>query len=118
MLNAIPNTEEEQTMQDERLQAFLSDGVEFVPQYYLLRVDEPDFGCEGCPEGETACGSVRLVDAEGERTVPIAETVLFATRLDDKMWIGTREGIAGLVSRKGEWMPLNDAEREWLAVLG
>lgn len=105
-------------MQEERLQAFMVDGAEFVPQYYLLLVEEPDFGCEGCPEGQIVCGTVRLLDAAGERTVPIAETVLFASRLDDKMWIGTREGQTVLVSRRMKWMPLNEAERKWMATIG
>ena len=105
-------------MQDERLQAFAVDGVEFVPQYYLLMVEEPDFGCEGCPEGEAVCGTVRLLDHVGERTVPIAETALFASRLDDKMWIGRRDGELILVNRRLEWMPLNEVERAWMATVG
>ena len=38
----------------------------FRPLYYLTRVDEPEFGCEGRPEGGRICGRAYGFDAGGE----------------------------------------------------
>lgn len=98
----------------EQLQPFLIDGTPFTPLCWLIQVDEPEFGCEGRPDGQPVCGSVHLLDRHGERTVPIEETTLFASRLDDRMWIGTYGGQIVLVSRRRDAaLPLNEAETRW-----
>jgi hypothetical protein len=84
------------------------------PLAYLVRVDEPEFGCEGRPDGQPVYGTVVLRDAQGERTVPIEETCLMRSRLDDKMTIGLADDRLVLVSRtRTEFAPLTDDERMW-----
>lgn len=95
------------------LQPFMIEDVLFTPQAYLLLVDEPDFGCEGAPDGKPVCGSIRWVNAHGEHVTPIPETQLFATRLDDKMWIGEWKGEIVLVTRRKQVLTMNDAEQQW-----
>ena len=38
-------------------------------QYRILRIDEPDFGCEGRDDGEAAYDEITLVNEQGE-TLP------------------------------------------------
>ena len=73
--------------------------TEIRPLCYLIRVDEPEFGCEGRPDGEPVYGTVLLCDAHGERTVRIAETVHLRPRLDDKMILGETDGQLVLIPR-------------------
>lgn len=35
-------------------------------QYRILRIDEPDFGCEGHDDGEAAYDEITLVNEQGE----------------------------------------------------
>ena len=35
-------------------------------QYRILRIDEPDFGCEGRDDGEAAYDEITLVNEQGE----------------------------------------------------
>lgn len=96
------------------LTPFAIDGQEFEPECWLIRVDEPEFGCEGRPDGEPVCGSVVLLDGSGQRTEPIAEDLLFGSRLDDRMWIGRYGGEMALVRRdRVTVLPMNEAERSW-----
>ena len=67
-------------------------GSVFRPLAKLLYVEEPDFGCEGVPEDGVVYGSIVLEDKNGQRTVKIEEQQLFASRLDDGMWIGKLAG--------------------------
>lgn len=89
-------------------------GTEIRPLCYLIRVDEPEFGCEGRPDGEPVYGSVLLCDVHGERTVPIEETVLMRSRLDDKMILGEADGQLVLVPRtRTAYYPCSTEERAW-----
>lgn len=89
------------------------DGQRFAPLLHLLYVEEPDFGCEGVPETGAVCGSVVAEDDAGRRTIPIEETLLFASRLDDNTWIGTVQGTLMLLDAKKHLLPLNEAEQMW-----
>lgn len=93
-------------------------GSIFLPKIRLLYVEEPDFGCEGAPEHETVYGSVVLEDANGQRTVKIAEQTLRGGRLDDGMWVGRLAGKTVLVGRDRTtvYQP-SEAEQVWLAAL-
>lgn len=96
------------------LEPFGVEGREIQPVGYLIRVDEPEFGCEGRPDGQPVYGTVLLCDAQGERTVPIEETVLMRSRLDDKMTIGLLDGTLVLVSRtRTTYVPLSEEEQQW-----
>ncbi len=68
-------------------QAFLPEG-EFTPLIYLSRVDEPEFGCEGRPDGAAVYGTAYGETPEGKRTWKIEEGLLWSTGLDDDVWIG------------------------------
>ena len=101
-------------MMRHELEPFEMKGARIRPLCYLIRVDEPEFGCEGRPDGQAVYGTVLLCDAQGERAVPIEETVLLRSRLDDKMTIGLLDGQTVLVSRtRTEYVPLSDEERLW-----
>lgn len=73
----------------------------FRPLYYLTRVDEPEFGCEGRPEGGRICGRAYGFDAGGPRQWDIGEVELWRSGLDDDMWVGRWQGgYATLASGK------------------
>lgn len=67
--------------------AFLPED-KFVPLIYLSRVDEPEFGCEGRPDGETVYGTAYGETSAGKRAWKIEEHLLWNTGLDDDVWIG------------------------------
>ncbi len=54
---------------------------------YVIRIDEPDFGCEGRNEGETVCSKVTILTVDGEMVIDIPERVIWNTGLDEKMFI-------------------------------
>lgn len=41
---------------------------ENVPVYRVVRIDEPDFGCEGRPDGAEPMAKVYLESEDGEKT--------------------------------------------------
>ncbi len=93
-------------------------GSIFRPKLRLIYVEEPDFGCEGVPEGGAVYGSIVLEDKTGQRKVRIEQSLLFASRLDDGMWIGTLAGHMVLVGRDRQTVyELNDAENAWLETI-
>lgn len=67
-------------------------GGTFYPFYYLARVDEPEFGCEGRPEEGPILGRAYGYDAQGPRQWDIGEVDLWRGRLDDQMWVGHWQG--------------------------
>ena len=64
----------------------------FWPLYYLSRVDEPEFGCEGRPEGGPIFGLAYGFDTQGPRRWEIGEVDLWTSGLDDNMWVGRWQG--------------------------
>ena len=56
-----------------------------------------------------------LEDKNGQRTVKIEEQQLFASRLDDGMWIGKLAGKTVLLDKRKQhiYQP-NEAEQSWL----
>lgn len=38
-------------------------------EYTVLRIDDPDFGCEGLPEGQVSMATVTLEDQNGNKLV-------------------------------------------------
>lgn len=51
--------------------------------YTILEIDEPDFGCEGLPDGTEPMCRVTLQSENGEkRTVQLADALLYAQEWD------------------------------------
>lgn len=64
----------------------------FQPLYYLSRVDEPEFGCEGRPEAGPILGRAYGFDPQGPRQWDIGEVDLWRSGLDDGMRVGRWQG--------------------------
>lgn len=94
-------------------------GAVFRPLGKILMVEEPDFGCEGAPDG-CIYGTVVIQerDAERPRTVKIPEHTLFSGHMDDGMWYGSLAGQLVLIKRDMSTVILpNDEELAWLKQL-
>lgn len=58
-------------------------------KYTIIRIDEPDFGCEGMPEGQQRMDKVLLRDEDGKEIIlEIADEELYAKNLveGDEYW--------------------------------
>ena len=76
-------------------------------QYRILRIDEPDFGCEGRDDGEAAYDEITLVNEQGETCLVRME--------EQQVWnMGLDECLSGSekTDRSG------DAVREWTSAAG
>ena len=52
-------------------------------RYTITKITEPDFGCEGLPEGEERVDLVQLRAEDGsERTVSVPDELLYRLGLD------------------------------------
>lgn len=52
--------------------------------YTIIRIDEPDFGCEGRPEGQPAMDTIILRGEAGQEfTVQMEETRVWELDLDE-----------------------------------
>lgn len=81
---------------------------EFAPLIYLHRVDEPEFGCEGRPDGGVICGTAYGVTPEGEQVWQVEERLLWRAGLDDGMWVGRWQGGYALLSSNGQVRALDE----------
>ena len=84
-------------MDEQEIKHAFSEGIalpegQFAPIYYLRRVDEPEFGCEGRPEQGKIFGRAYGYDRSGARQWEIEETALWSAGLDDDMWVGRLNG--------------------------
>ena len=53
-------------------------------QYKVMHIIEPDFGCEGLPDGSVRMDQVILQDEEGVRIiVEVADAYLYEQRIDE-----------------------------------
>ena len=77
---------------------FTAAGRKFTPKVFILMVDEPDFGCEGRPEGGKVFAELYGYDKTGERKWLLEDKYLISSGVDDKMWLGTLEGVDGVVA--------------------
>ena len=71
-------------------------------QYRILRIDEPDFGCEGRDDGEAAYDEITLVNEQGETClVRMEEQQVWNMGLDEEMlvWVGEDGQIRGRCKR-------------------
>ena len=71
-------------------------------QYRILRIDEPDFGCEGRDDGEAAYDEITLVNEQGETClVRMEEQQVWNMGLDEGMlvWVGKDGQIRGRCKR-------------------
>ena len=69
-------------------------------QYRILRIDEPDFGCEGRDDGEAAYDEITLVNEQGETClVRMEEQQVWNMGLDEGMlvWVG-HQPLVGKIS--------------------
>ena len=52
--------------------------------YKIIKINEPDFGCEGLPEGAVRMDEVYLQDARGETSiVEIPDAFLYEMQIDE-----------------------------------
>ena len=73
-------------------------------QYRILRIDEPDFGCEGRDDGEAAYDEITLVNEQGETClVRMEEQQVWNMGLDEGMlvWVGKDGQIRGRCKENG-----------------
>lgn len=63
--------------------------------YTIVRIDEPDFGCEGRPEGKPVMDTIVLCDEPGQE---------FAVQIEEtRVWeLGLDEGRNVILDEKGE----------------
>lgn len=55
-----------------------------MKKYLITRIDEPDFGCEGRPDGKPAMAAVFLEDEQGKEIVIAYEDAqLYMRHLDE-----------------------------------
>lgn len=53
-------------------------------KYIVLRIDEPDFGCEGVPDGYSPSDTVLLESESGEHlTVRQDDAMLYSRKIDE-----------------------------------
>ena len=66
-----------------------------MERFRLRRIDEPDFGCEGRPDGKPVMDKVYLCSEQGtEQVVEVADAMLYAKDLNEGdmvLWDGERE---------------------------
>lgn len=65
-------------------------------KYTIMRIDEPDFGCEGIPDGKELVDIVHLKDSLGNKTVIEAEDrLLYELNLNegDEITVDENGGI-------------------------
>lgn len=56
--------------------------------YKIIKINEPDFGCEGLPEGTVRMDEVYLQDARGETSiVQISDAFLYEMQMDEGDYI-------------------------------
>lgn len=61
-----------------------------MKKYTILKIQEPDFGCEGLPEGQQPVDDVLLQDESGNQiTIQIPDAQLYASNLNegDEYWM-------------------------------
>lgn len=66
----------------------------------ITDVDEPEFGCEGRPEG-VVYAHIKVMAVGIEYDVPLAENVLYRSRCDEGMSLVHRDGGYYLIKKDG-----------------
>ncbi len=85
----------------------------FIPEFYLFEVEEPEFGCEGRPEGNVIYANVQILSESGFKMVSVEERKLWISGWDDGMW-------GGIIEEKGEKIPAmyQEKTRKWKVLSG
>lgn len=53
-------------------------------KYTIMAIYEPDFGCEGLPDGEILMDDVYLKDSSGnERVIQVSDDLLYELKLNE-----------------------------------
>lgn len=70
-------------------------GEHVMKQYKVIHIIEPDFGCEGLPDGSVRMDQVIIQDGSGVRiTVEVADAYLYEQQIDEgDVVIRTEKGI-------------------------
>lgn len=69
--------------------------------YKIIKINEPDFGCEGLPEGAVRMDEVYLQDARGETSiVEIPDAFLYEMQID--------EGDDIVMDAQGVWCKVSE----------
>lgn len=82
----------------------LDKGVEVLK---IVRIDEPDFGCEGRPDGIPVTDNIYLLDESGEeQMIPMEEQLVWQRGLDEGMTVcydeeGQLRCLAGAEKQEG-----------------
>ncbi|SFG39303.1 hypothetical protein SAMN04487761_1167 [Lachnospiraceae bacterium C7] len=74
-----------------------------TPVAYINFVEEPDFGCEGRPEGEIVFAKLEVYTDKGPKKLLATEAMLDETGLYDHMWVGflkKKDGTTEFVSHR------------------
>jgi hypothetical protein len=56
---------------------------------HITRIDEPDFGCEGAPDGKPICDKITFIVNGDELVLEIPETLVWQTGIDEGMDIAS-----------------------------
>lgn len=86
-------------------------GKNLVPLAFIYRVDEPDFGCEGRPEGKVMYDKVYALTLKGQKVWIIGEKDLEESGIYDNTWVCREEQTHQLICwREGteEMMPVSE----------
>lgn len=75
-------------LEDLREQGIKTDEGMFYPVFWIEEVQEPEFGCEGRPEGIVITGTVIGRTPEEYLIFPVEEKLLYNSGLDDNMLLG------------------------------
>lgn len=67
-----------------------------MKRYKVMHIIEPDFGCEGLPDGSIRMDQVILQDEEGiQITIEVADVYLYEQQID--------EGDVVIKTQQGKW---------------
>lgn len=66
---------------------FVVDRQRLVPLAFIMRVDEPDFGCEGRPEGKILYNKVYALTIKGQKVWLMGDEDLEVSGIYDNTWV-------------------------------
>lgn len=90
---------------------FSLNGKKLIPLAFIMRVDEPDHGCEGRPEGKIMYDKVYALTLKGQKVWIIGEKDLEESGIYDNTWVCRIEQTRQLICwREGteEMIPVSE----------
>lgn len=76
---------------------FVVNRMKMTPLAYIMRVDEPDFGCEGRPETKVVYEKVYALTLKGQKVWLMGEKDLEISGIYDNTWVCRLESTHQLV---------------------